>query len=209
MRFDLAVEMDTLVHLVFQCVLPRLSHIRSAPVRVLARSGAAAGLLVGFPLLGAPLAASVSVKPASGDCPLDRAATYLNDPDIYGDRSQIILVTLNFASELLYRTKHQTIASASHRNSAGILDAHRTMATTDEKEALAIIRRRGVDLILLCPSAGERVFFTPPDQASSEGAVYRRLLSGDVPRWVREVELPPDLEGTFRLFEITYSTSDK
>ena len=206
-RFATYVEIlmsVALVDLVFGCILPRLSHLRPLALRVLFRAGAAAGLLAGFTLVGLAMALA---EPAEAEfsprtCSLRGVAGYLNDPRGYGDRVRTILVSINNASELLYRTSHRTIGSASHRNSAGILDTYHALATTDERESLRILRERGVDLILLCPSARERRFFIPAHKGANGNPLYRRLLKGDTPDWLRPVNLPRDLESTFKLYEV-------
>lgn len=204
-RFTTYVEilmMVAVVDLVFGRVLPKLGHLRPLPLRVLARGGVAGGLLIGFTLLGAVLATPTAAEPVHQACSLRRVAEYLNDPRGYGEHKRTILVSINLASELLYRTPHRTIASASHRNSAGIIDTYRVLATSDERESLRIIRQRGVDLILLCPSASERGLFTPAHQASTN-TLYRRLLEGDTPDWLRSIRLPSELDSTFKLYQVT------
>jgi hypothetical protein len=70
-------------------------------------------------------------------------------------------------------------------------------ADTDEK-ALEIIKKRGIDLILLCPKSRESIFYSKPEQTST---FYKRLCDNMIPSWLRKVELPSDLSSSFLLFE--------
>ncbi|MCH8236554.1 MAG: hypothetical protein IIC06_00115, partial [Proteobacteria bacterium] len=64
---------------------------------------------------------------------------------------------------------------------------------------LALIRKRRVDIIVLCPgSRSDRYFLT----GGEKGALYRRLVGGDGPGWMGEVDLPGGLGG-FRLFRVS------
>jgi hypothetical protein len=109
-----------------------------------------------------------------------------------------ILTHVDFGSEILYRTQHEVIATGYHRNGPGILDTYDIMTADTDAEALKLIQKRGIDLILLCPKSTESVFYSKPGH---ESTFYKRLLDDTIPNWLRKVELPSDLSSSFMLFE--------
>ncbi len=120
----------------------------------------------------------------------------LNDPAGYGDRPRTILANMFVGPELLYRTPHRVIATPYHRNSAGILAASAITNATDPEDAYRMLIARAVDLILLCPQTKER----PAPGGPNFGD---RILNNQLPEWLREVPLPPDLDKPFRLFVVS------
>ncbi len=136
----------------------------------LARALVTVGLLVGFSAAGLVLyqgIPAVAGVPAAAKgtggviCRLKDMAAYLDRPGGFGRRRHTILATVDYGPELLYRTRHAVIATPYHRN-PGIFDAHRILTAGAESESRRLIEARGVDLILLCPSAPERTYFSNP-----------------------------------------------
>ena len=132
-------------------------------------------------------------------------AVWLNEEAARGVKSKIILADIDFGPELLYRTPHRIIASPYHRNGAGIFFAHQVMASVKEEEALALLRQREVDWLLLCPSSAEEAYFNPSQDPE---ALYARLLRGEGPSWLQPVLLPPQLAETFYLYQVCYEAAD-
>ena len=132
-------------------------------------------------------------------------AVWLNEEAARGVDRKIILANIDFGPELLYRTPHSIIASPYHRNGAGIFFAHEVMASVKEEEALALLRQRGVDWLLLCPSSAEEAYFNPSQDPE---ALYARLLRGEGPSWLQPVLLPPQLAETFYLYQVRYEAAD-
>ncbi len=167
---------------------------------------AGAGLWLGLRSApgGGPGGGMVSAKsllagaPAGGeDCDIARIAAYLNRPETFGERSRIIATHVDWGPELLYRTGHAVVAAPYHRNAPGILDIHRLFSAVDPAISKAIVETRGIELVLLCPSPRERLFYA----GEAEGATfYQRLLEGWTPPWLAAVALPDDLATSFRLF---------
>ena len=147
----------------------------------------------------ASLSTAISALPALASCPLGELARYLNDPRGLGDRPRTIVASVNFGPELLYRTGHRVLATPYHRNSAGILAAYRIMSAAGDAGARAMLRDRGVELVLLCPDATEAAVFAG---AGGESTFYLRLLRGELPAWLRPLALAPELGQAFRLFEV-------
>nr|WP_320147017.1 hypothetical protein [uncultured Anaeromusa sp.] len=152
--------------------------------------------MIGSVLYEAAPAVSVKVTPM---------ADWLNEEAARGVDSKIILADIDFGPELLYRTPHRIIASPYHRNGAGILFAHEVMASVKEEEALALLRQRGVDWLLLCPASTEGAYFNPRQNPE---ALYARLLRGEGPSWLQPLLLPPQLAGTFYLYQVCYEAAD-
>ena len=174
---------------------------------MLARVGMRGGGIIGVVLapmaLGPALAADASGAGsggASGHCPVAAIARHLNDPARgLGATPRTILLTIDHAPELLYRTRHRVIGTPYHRNSRGILDAHAMLARADAPALRALYAAREVGHVLLCRSAGERRFFTA---ASEAGSVYGRLLAGDTPAWLVRERLPAALEPHVALYRV-------
>lgn len=133
---------------------------------------------------------------AAGDprrCPVQAMAGVLGKPP-WGDRARTILTSANDGAELLYRTRHRVIGTLHHPNADAILDSVRMLGGIDEARILALIRKRQVDLILIClGSSGE---------AYGKHGLFQRLKTGQAPPWLNEVSLPGPLGKAFRLFEV-------
>ena len=136
---------------------------------------------------------------APRSCPVGEMTRTLNRPP-WGERSRTILASANFGTEILYRTGHKVVATLQHRNAAGILDGVRILGGHDEGAILGLVRRRGIDLILLCPKSDSDSYFL---DGTDDRVLYRRLENGDPPAWLREVAIPVALGESFRLFEVT------
>ena len=189
---------DLLAH-VDETVNRRFSFPSRTPVKAAAVLFLVMGPLVaGGGVLYAAKAPESGQPAEAGRCSVAALARFLNRPP-WGDAPRTIVASANFGAEILYRTKHRVVATVSHRNAAGFLDGHGILAGADEARVLALIRKRRVDIIVLCPgSRSDRYFLT----GGEKGALYRRLVGGDVPGWMGEVDLPGGLGG-FRLFRVS------
>ncbi|HEX3066087.1 MAG TPA: hypothetical protein VHQ39_11430, partial [Dongiaceae bacterium] len=149
---------------------------------------------------GAALAAATPVghEAGSSDCRLADIAPVLNDPAGLGAQQRMILAAVHSGPEILYRTSHAVLATPMFRN-PGIMDAYHILAAGDNASAKAILDRRRIDLILLCPQYGERLFF---DSDEGQDTLYNRLVAGRDPAWAQPVPLPADLAKRFLLFAI-------
>ncbi len=158
-------------------------------------------LFVGFAIAGQVVGAAISTAEPSNRqsgrpiCRMSDLTPTLNDPEGLGARRRIILTMNLVGPELLYRTNHATVGSPNHRNAAGIIDTIRVLGAADDVSAHRIVERRGVDLVLLCAErAGRHV-----GQIKTE--FHGRLLIGDLPTWIRMVDLPSQA-GDWRLYEV-------
>jgi hypothetical protein len=124
---------------------------------------------------------------------------YLNTEDKWRGRQLRILADLFEDAEILYRTRHEVIGTPYQRNQLGILDTYDIMTAEADQDALELIRKRGIDMIVLRPGSGEPQFYSKPEQAST---FYQRLCKDTIPDWLHKVELPSDLSASFLLFEV-------
>jgi hypothetical protein len=131
-------------------------------------------------------------------CPLPSLSRYLDSPAEWGDRPRDILAWADFGSELLYRTKHRVYSTANHRFQRGFTDSYNLMSSSSDGEALKIIRERRVDLVLICATREDELYV----RADGQETFYDRISEGKIPSWIREVSLPDDIPGDFRLYEV-------
>ena len=123
------------------------------------------------------------------ECPLLRASKFLNDR--YGDRPRVILSTAAEGPELLFRTRHSVLAAPYSANSNQ--DAFNFFTAPNEEQAMEVALRRGVDLVLICPSGGY-------DQALPQRgrrSLLERIANGDVPGWLTPITIPVDMTDYF------------
>jgi len=123
---------------------------------------------------------------------------YLNEADIGSSQKLRILTHVDLGEEILYRTQHEVIGTVVTIRGRGLLDTYDIMTADTDEKALELIRKRGIDTILLCRTPAERDFFSKPEQVST---FYQRLRQGPIPHWLRKVKLPADLS-SFLLFEV-------
>ncbi len=173
--------------------------IRALLARVVLRATAIAALFLTPVIAGAaiiPNTAFEGRRPLNQrlttGCDLQSIASFLNRLPA----PQTVLTYIDLGPELLYRTPHRFIGSPYHRNLAGIGDTQAAFGGT-ASEARSIVERRRVDLILVCTTASDMVFFSrgPVD------SLFRRLMRGDLPDWLRPVPMPPQ-QRDFRLFAV-------
>jgi hypothetical protein len=134
---------------------------------------------------------------------LVRMCDYLSRAEEWRGKESLILTHVDFGAEILYRTQHEVLGTphasgTPSRNGQGILDTYDIMTADTDEQALEIIKKRGIDLILLCPKPTESAFYSKPGH---ESTFYKRLCEGVIPDWLRKVKLPSDLSSSFLLFE--------
>lgn len=105
-----------------------------------------------------------------------------------------ILANIDIGPVLHVGTGREVIVTPHHRNVEGIIDAYTIMVSPPD-EALRRIERRGIDALVICPSADE--IYLEPLPANS---LYGRLLSDDLPAWLTEVDSGTSVA---RLFVVT------
>jgi hypothetical protein len=155
------------------------------------------GVIAGTYLLS--LSASASAKAPEPACRIARIAPLLNDPTAFGATPLVVAALLDRGPEILYRTRHSVVGTPYHRNAAGIWDSYRLLAAPAEEESHEIAVRRGIDLLLVCPSRVERTFYT---RQTGRDNLYTRMSDGDVPPWLAPVAISPKNADGFRLYRV-------
>jgi hypothetical protein len=115
-------------------------------------------------------------------------------------RKHRILAFDFYGPEIMYRTGYEVIATPFHRNTQGILDAHGIMTATSDEKAHALIRQRGIDMILVLNDPGERRYYSSAPPGS---IFYDHLKEGNYPYWIKELELSPFIAAYYKLFRVT------
>lgn len=196
---DLIVAADAAIDRRF--VFPRRLLVKTAAILILAAGPlviGAAGIYGQAKATSKPGDPVVYAEDDPRPCPLQAMSRQLNAPP-WDARPRTILASPNFGAELLYRTPHKVLGTFHHPNAPGILDGVRILGGAEESETLGLIRKRKIDLILICLNSGRAGYIRGRDD---EGILYRRLEDGNLPRWLREIEVPGNLGRAFRLFEV-------
>lgn len=179
-----------------------LERLDSARLRAAAWAGASVGVVVGFLVLGGAVTAA-AIEPDKGlpsePCYVDQVAPFLSDPSGLGARQSTIAAYIDLGPQILHFTRHAVLAGPYHRNATGILDLHTLFTATDARPR-AIVEERGIDLVLLCASDGERAFFADPEPVP--GSLYDQLLANAPPPWLDRVDLPEPAASRFILYRV-------
>jgi hypothetical protein len=97
----------------------------------------------------------------------------------------LVLTFVDLGPRLITVTHHDAVAGPYHRNGDAILDVmHAFRGTPDQ--AHAIIARRHVDYVLLCPGMSESTIYA----SAARHGFYMQLVHGPVPAWLAPVALP-------------------
>jgi hypothetical protein len=116
----------------------------------------------------------------------------------WSDRSRVVATGANIGGEIMYRTPHGVVASLYLRGYEGLRDVNRLLAATEEAAARAIVDRRKIELIAICPAFGIEWMGA---KDTGPGTFYDRLITGPPPPWIREIALP-EKASAYRLFEV-------
>jgi hypothetical protein len=98
-----------------------------------------------------------------------------------------VLTSVDLGPRLIAVTPHDAVAGPYHRNHRDIVDVMRAFRGTAD-EALATVRRRGIDYVLICPGLSETTIYA----AEAKSGFYVQLNSGRIPAWLERVPLPRD-----------------
>jgi hypothetical protein len=139
-----------------------------------------------------------SIATAAHACPIDQAAPLLTR--LAGGVPKTVLTFTDYTPALLYDTPLRVLSIPNHRLQPGFATTYRILTAIDPEVAHADVARHHINWILLCPSAAEqRQFARARDDPRT---LYRRLVSGNPPPWLRKVPLPADLAGAVSLFTV-------
>jgi hypothetical protein len=107
----------------------------------------------------------------------------------------LILTFVDLGPRLVTLTHHDAIAGPYHRNVQAILDVQRAFRF-DPAAAKAMIDRRRVDYVLICPFMSESTLY----RADSPKGFYSQLADNNVPDWLEPVPLPEN--SPFRMWRV-------
>jgi hypothetical protein len=177
-------------------LLPLLGRLLMGASRVVAL-GVFAALLLGLPVLAslatAPTEAETVVERA---CPVAPLAAFLTANPPAQSGSVMLADNINLGPELAWRTPYRQTGAPYHRGGAALLDTRAVLAATEDSEALAVLARRSVRLLLLCRGS-------PQLGGALPGESFRdRLLSGERPDGWSEVPIPSEVRGDFLLLSL-------
>ena len=157
----------------------------SMPWRVIGSSAA----ILAFSPTAPPLLWGAVTEPGAPEHwtdPMKSCATTANFRRLDILPPSIVLAGLDIAPALLINTHHRAIASGHHRNHRAMNDVIGAFVGS-EAEAHAIILRRRVDYILVCPLAGEVDTYLNYAPVGFLAELLRRP-----PAWLRRVIIPGD-----------------
>jgi hypothetical protein len=137
---------------------------------------------------------------------LYRLCEYINQEGVLDKKPARILTHVFSGPEILYRTCNEVIATPYHRNAAGILYTYNIMTATRDEKAKRLLKKRGIDFIILCLKTDESEIYSSPNQNST---FYQRLRQETLPSWIKPVALPVELSTSFKVFKVTLNPSDK
>ncbi|MGS1015753.1 AcrB/AcrD/AcrF family protein [Allosphingosinicella humi] len=98
-----------------------------------------------------------------------------------------VLTFVDLGPRLITVTHHDAVAGPYHRNQQAILDVMRAFRGSADN-AHAIIARRGIDYVLICPGLSESTIY----RAETPKGFYSQLAGGKVPAWLQPIALPKD-----------------
>lgn len=133
------------------------------------------------------------------ECEVANIAGLLNDRNGLGAKPTVVGGLLDHGPEILYRTSHSVVGAPYHRNGDGIWDSYRLLAATDDAESQAIVERRNIGIIVICPSVAERRFYIDDEQPDR---LYNRLLADTPPDWLTPVPADRDATSGFRIYTV-------
>ena len=169
----------------------------------------------GTPIFRVPIVASVFIAPALGalaltslltnetadsnaskNCKWSDVAPQLKKISQQNGRKINIMTRIHEGPEVLYRTGQNVVGTPHHRNTEGILDSFKVLASTNLGEAFSILSKRSIDYLAFCKDTiEERVYLNTPGET-----LTRMMVDGRQPKWLEAVTLPGDAGDRFYLF---------
>lgn len=128
----------------------------------------------------APNARRQAINTANWMCPTPQALR----PVAMQPRGNI-LTFVDLGPRLITLTPHDAITGPYHRNAQAILDVMHAFRNSPD-EARAIITRRRIDYVLICPNMSESTIY----RAEAPQGFYSSLVQNRVPDWLEPVQLP-------------------
>ncbi|HYE28515.1 MAG TPA: AcrB/AcrD/AcrF family protein [Allosphingosinicella sp.] len=127
-----------------------------------------------------PKPGMTAVNKANGLCPTLRALA----PVARLPRGQV-LTFVDLGPRLITVTHHDAVAGPYHRNGRDIIDVMRAFRGSSD-DARAMIERRGIDYVLICPGLSESTLYA----SQAKEGFYMQLVGGQIPPWLQPLSLP-------------------
>jgi hypothetical protein len=155
--------------------------------------------LIAAPVLVAATATSLlnGTKGAAKTCDWGDMWAHLTKIHHRQQGDPILMTYLFRGPELVWRTPYRVVG-APYGNAASIGDTITILRADSDEIARGPIERRGIDAILLCRHETENRLYRQEGKSS----FLSRLLSGQVPEWLRQEPLPDSLAEDFLLFRV-------
>ncbi len=96
-----------------------------------------------------------------------------------------VLTFIDLGPRLITVTHHDAVAGPYHRNDEDIADVSLAFRGSAD-HARAMIDRRGVDYVLICPSLSESTIYA----SQAKNGFYMQLVRGRIPAWLTPIDLP-------------------
>jgi hypothetical protein len=106
-----------------------------------------------------------------------------------------VLTHVDLGPRLISITHHDAVAGPYHRNGRDIVDVMLAFRGAPEF-ARAVIQRRGIDYVLVCPGMSETTIYS----TQAKDGFYMQLIKGNVPAWLIPVPLPKN--SPFRMWRV-------
>ncbi len=134
-----------------------------------------------------------------GKCDPTLVATWLRDNQsgLAHPASIILTDSIDSPPMIAYMTDYRLVGGPYHRGNEDVADMISAMASSTPEDSLEIIRRRQVDLVLICTTFALQAIRESPSES-----LYHRLSRGDAPAWLTEVPMSADVDKEYRLFAV-------
>lgn len=169
---------------------PKLwKHVAAIAVAVLA-FGAAVPVVLELVPGEKPNPMRANVAAANRRCPSMAAMAPIN-----AQPKGTVFSFIDLGPRLIVATHHDAVGGPYHRNDKAIADVMKAFRG-DEAQAHRIISEYGSDYLLVCPNMSTATIF----MSEARNGFYGQLMDGNVPGWLRPVELPKD--SPFKMWKV-------
>lgn len=149
-----------------------------------------AGVLIGLVATGLAIPLQAS---AAGRAPATADANACRMPQAFAGLARLpagrVMTPIDLGSHLLAWTPHSVVAAPYHRDQDGVRDAFRFF-NDPIAEARAILARRGVGLVVICPGMPEVAGL----RDAAPDSFARLYAAGALPAWLVPLPLPGPLQ---------------
>jgi asparagine N-glycosylation enzyme membrane subunit Stt3 len=152
---------------------------------------------IDFPHLAARPFESNDTADASAYCPIKETAALLSGKPHAAE--SVILAVPEFGPEILYRSPFAVLSIPNHRPQPGFATTIAALAADDDAEAHDLLARHRVAYVMLCPTEAEAEYLA---QAGDKQTLYRRLVDGAPPPWLRPIDEPAVNRAGLKVFAV-------